>query len=254
PESIIRYAIRTRETVLLDDASSQNPFAADPYIVQRRARSIICMPLVNQGKLIGILYLENNLTPRVFTPGRITVLKVLASQAAISLENAEAARALKHSETRYQNLFQAMAVSFFELDYTSSRPILRALRDAGVHDFRAHFKENPHLIRGIMRTTYVVDVNDQTVALFGRGNKEELLTSVGAFWPEESLDDYVEAVLATIAGNDKFSTETRVRRLDGTIFDALFTLRYVSEDKTRGLAGVIDITERKRAEKALRES
>jgi PAS domain S-box-containing protein len=147
-----------------------------------------------------------------------------------------------------------MAVSFFELDYTSSRPILRALRDAGVHDFRAHFKENPHLIRGIMRTTYVVDVNDQTVALFGRGNKEELLTSVGAFWPEESLDDYVEAVLATIAGNDKFSTETRVRRLDGTIFDALFTLRYVSEDKTRGLAGVIDITERKRAEKALRES
>jgi PAS domain S-box-containing protein len=169
-------------------------------------------------------------------------------------ERKRAEGALKHSETRYQNLFQAMAVSFFELDYTSCRPILRALRDAGVQDFRGHFKQNPHLIHEIMRTTYVVDVNDQTVALFGRGNKEELLTSVEEFWPEESLDDYVEAVLATIAGNDKFSTETRVRRLDGTIFDALFTLRYVSEDKTRGLAGVIDITERKRAENALRKS
>ena len=254
PESLVRYAMRTRESVLLDDASSHNPFNADPYIVARRARSILCLPLINQGKLIGILYLENNLTPRVFTSARITMLKVLASQAAISLENTEVARALKQSETRYQNLFQAMAVSFFELDYTSSRKILRALRDTGVHDFREHFKENPHLIREIMRTTYVVDVNDQTVALFGRGNKEELLTSVEAFWPDESLDDYVESVLATIEGNDKFSTETRVRRLDGTIFDARFTLRYVTEDKNKGLAGVIDITERKRAEEALRES
>ena len=131
---------------------------------------------------------------------------------------------------------------------------MRGLRDAGVRDFRGHFKENPRLVREIMRVTRVIDVNDQTVALFGRGNKEELLTSVEAFWPEESLDNYVEAVLATLEGNDQFSTETRVRRLDGTIFDARFTLRYATEDKTKGLAGVIDITERKRAEEALRES
>src|SRR5262249_3144839 len=70
PEALVRYAMRTQETVILDDASSQNPFAADPYIVQRRARSILCLPLINQGKLIGILYVENNLTPRVFTPER----------------------------------------------------------------------------------------------------------------------------------------------------------------------------------------
>ena len=87
PESIVHYVVRTQESVMLDDASAQNPFSADPYIRQHHARSILCLPLINQAKLIGVLYLENNLTSHVFTPTRIAVLKLLASQAAISLEN-----------------------------------------------------------------------------------------------------------------------------------------------------------------------
>ena len=64
------------------------PFAADPYLRQRRARSVLCLPLITQAKLIGVLYLENTLSPRVFAPARSAVLKLLASQAAIALENA----------------------------------------------------------------------------------------------------------------------------------------------------------------------
>ena len=93
--------------MILDDAASQNPFSADPYIVQRRARSILCLPLINQTRLIGILYLENNLTPHVFTPGRVTVLKVLASQAAISLENARLYRDLEDREGKIRRLVDA---------------------------------------------------------------------------------------------------------------------------------------------------
>src|SRR4029077_13883356 len=85
PESLGHSVIRTRETVILEDASSQNPFSADPYIIQRRPRSILTLPLINHGKLISILHLENNLTPHAFTRDRLTVLKVLAFQAAISL-------------------------------------------------------------------------------------------------------------------------------------------------------------------------
>src|SRR5208337_4824851 len=87
PETVLHYVLRTRESVILDDAATQPSFAADPYIRQRQARSILCLPLVNQAKLIGVLYLENNLAPRAFAPARIAVLKLLASQAAISLEN-----------------------------------------------------------------------------------------------------------------------------------------------------------------------
>jgi PAS domain S-box-containing protein len=166
----------------------------------------------------------------------------------------ETERALRRSETRYQNLFQAMAVAFFEVDYSRSRPMLRALRDAGVRDFRQYFKENPGSVRQIMQATRVVDVNDRSVALFGRGSKAELLTSGATFWPEESLQDYVEALLTSLERNKAFSTETRIRKLDGTVFDAHFTAWYASEDKDKGLVGVIDITARKQASLALERS
>ena len=73
--------------VILDDALTQDLFASDPYIVANRARSVLCLPLLKQGQLLGVLYLENNLASHVFTPTRIEVLKLIASQAAISLDH-----------------------------------------------------------------------------------------------------------------------------------------------------------------------
>src|SRR5271157_2039139 len=88
PDSLLRYVIRTQESVILDDASAENLFSGDEYVLERRPRSALCLPLVKQTKLIGVLYLENSLAPRVFTPKRLAMLELLASQAAISLENA----------------------------------------------------------------------------------------------------------------------------------------------------------------------
>ena len=88
PESVVRYVMRTRHDVILNDATTENPYSGDPYILQSRVRSILCLPLINQAKLTGVLYLENNLATCVFTPDRTTVLKLLASRAANSLENA----------------------------------------------------------------------------------------------------------------------------------------------------------------------
>src|SRR5262249_1221753 len=107
PGSLIRYTLRTGETVLLDDASSQNPFSTDPYIGKCRARSILCLPMINQGRFVGILYFENNLAPQIFTPDRLTVLKVLATQGAISLENIGLYRALANREAKIRRLVDA---------------------------------------------------------------------------------------------------------------------------------------------------
>src|SRR6266849_6423357 len=113
PESIVHYVLRTRESVILDDAALNNPFSSDTYIRERHARSILCLPLINQAKLIGVLYLENNLTPDVFTPTRITVLKLLASQAAISLENTRLYVDLEEREAKIRRLVDANIMGIF---------------------------------------------------------------------------------------------------------------------------------------------
>lgn len=87
PESALRYVIRTQQGILLDNASADSVYSTDEYVVQTRCKSILCLPIVKQAKLVGALYLENNLTACAFTPDRVTVLQLLASQAAISLEN-----------------------------------------------------------------------------------------------------------------------------------------------------------------------
>src|SRR5262249_2431115 len=86
PQSVLQFVLRTQAPVILDDAAAEAPFSADEYVRQQQVRSVLCLPLINQGRIIGALYLENNLTPRVFVPARTAVLKLLASQAAISLE------------------------------------------------------------------------------------------------------------------------------------------------------------------------
>jgi PAS domain S-box-containing protein len=88
PQSALHYVIRTQEGVLLDDASADSVYSKDEYVREKHSKSILCLPIVKQAKLVGVLYLENNLTVGAFTPDRVTVLQLLASQAAISIENA----------------------------------------------------------------------------------------------------------------------------------------------------------------------
>jgi PAS domain S-box-containing protein len=88
PETIIRQVIEGQAPVILDDAAKPNPFSEDPYLDLRRPRSILCLPLVRQGVLGGLFYLETRLTPQAFTPERARLLELLAAQASISLENA----------------------------------------------------------------------------------------------------------------------------------------------------------------------
>lgn len=96
PETILTQVTRQGQCVILDDASVPNAFSHDEYVRQMAPRSVLCLPLRREGDLIGVLYFENNLASHVFTPARRTVLDLLSSQAAISLQNAELYAKLEH--------------------------------------------------------------------------------------------------------------------------------------------------------------
>ncbi|WP_437970173.1 AAA family ATPase [Sorangium sp. So ce260] len=86
--SVVQYVARTREPVILADATEDGRFAADPYMVGSRPRSVLCMSMTHRGRLTGVLYLENNAISNAFTTARIELLGLLLSQATIAVENA----------------------------------------------------------------------------------------------------------------------------------------------------------------------
>ncbi len=88
PVSLLQYVSRTRQALVINCAEAETTFAADPYIQLHKPKSVSCVPLLNRGQLIGILYLENNLTAGAFTRDRLEFLNILTAQAAISIENA----------------------------------------------------------------------------------------------------------------------------------------------------------------------
>ncbi|MGD1703186.1 trifunctional serine/threonine-protein kinase/ATP-binding protein/sensor histidine kinase [Dapis sp. BLCC M229] len=110
PVGLINYVRRTTETALLDAKAAQEQFAADSYLLHFHPQSLLCMPLLQRGKLIGILYLENRLTADAFTRERLEILDTLCAQAAISLQNArlyqQAQQALKDLQEAQLQLVQ----------------------------------------------------------------------------------------------------------------------------------------------------
>ncbi|MEH1960008.1 MAG: AAA family ATPase [Nostoc sp.] len=118
PESIIHYVIRTHESVILNDATREGNFINEPYIQQNQTKSLLCLPLLNQNKLVGVLYLENQLVTGAFTPERSQLLNLLSTQAAIAIKNAKLYSKLRTSESQMAQFLEAVPVGIGIVDAT----------------------------------------------------------------------------------------------------------------------------------------
>ncbi|MBE9180174.1 PAS domain S-box protein [Oculatella sp. LEGE 06141] len=116
PESIIQYVIRTLKPVTLNDATREGAFINELYIQQNQPQSVFCLPLLNQAKLVGVLYLENRLAAGVFTPERSQVLQLLSTQAAIAIENANLYSELQAKESKITQFLEAIPVGIAIVD------------------------------------------------------------------------------------------------------------------------------------------
>jgi PAS domain S-box-containing protein len=118
PESIVGYVAKTKEKVVLNDATCEGQFTNDPYIKNTQPKSILCAALMNQGQLSAIVYLENRLTAQAFTPERLEVLQLLSGQAAIAITNAKLYTEVKERESRLTQFIDAMPIGVSVHDTT----------------------------------------------------------------------------------------------------------------------------------------
>jgi PAS domain S-box-containing protein len=221
--AIINYVARTQETVVLNDASREGQFTNDPQIIQNKSKSILCVPFINQGKLTGIIYLENNLITGAFTANRLVVLKLLSSQAAISIQNAQLYSQLQTSESRLNQFLEAMPVGVAIMDrvgrpyYANQRA--KELLCKGVE---------PSLIRGEISEFY---------QLYIAGTDE--------FYPTERLS-IIRALRGEIATND----DVEIRQSNKIIpIETWGTPIFDEKDNiTYAIVAFQDISERKKAE------
>jgi PAS domain S-box-containing protein len=225
PNAALHYVIRTRKGLILGDASTSTLVSDDVYVRLRRSRSILCLPIVKQAKLTGVLYLENDLAPHVFTPDRIAVLELLASQAAISLDNAYLYADLQRSE--------------------------------------AFLAEGQRLSRTGSWSWYVatgkVAWSDEHYRIFGYDPRQTVAT-FNLFLQTVHPDDRLlvkRNLDAAIRDRTGFSFEFRLSRPDGTIAHVQGVGRPVLNESgavDQYLGSTMDISERKRAEDALRHA
>jgi predicted ATPase/signal transduction histidine kinase len=131
PESILRYVARTQERVVLDDAAADpGRFSSDPYLARARPRSVLCLPIRREGRVVALLYLDNDLAPGVFTAERLVALELLAAQAAISLENSLLLVKTQHA-VQLRDQFLSVASHELRTPITS----LRLTTESTLHSF-----------------------------------------------------------------------------------------------------------------------
>jgi PAS domain S-box-containing protein len=223
PESVVQYVLRTQEPVILDDAAVEPSFSADRYINQRQARSVLCLPLVTQAKLGGLLYLENNLAPRVFVQARAAVLKLLASQAAIALENASLYRDVEEREGKIRRLVDANIIGIFMWDLEGR----------------------------------ILEANDAFLHMIGYDRDDLLARRV--LWtdltPPEWHDREEQQMMPQLKKTGSLQPfEKEYFRKDGGRVPVLMDIAAFEGQVDRGVAFVVDLTERKRAEALAREA
>src|ERR1700730_1001032 len=222
PEALVRYVIRTQKSVIVDDVTKPNLFSEDEYLRDRQPRSVFCLPLVRRGTLGGLLYLENTLTSHVFTPDRTALLELLASQAAISLENTRLYGDLQEREAKVRRLVDSHIIGIFmwNLDgriIEANDAFLRML-EYGRDD----------LASGLVRWT------DLTPADWRDGDERALIEmkTTGTIQPFEK--EYF--------------------RKDGSRAPVLVGAAAFGEGRDHGVGFVVDLSERKQAEGEVRES
>ena len=222
PLTIINYVARTKKSIVLGDAAREGDFTRDEYIASNKPKSVLCSPLIQQGKLVGILYLENNLASGAFTADRVEVLQLLSSQAAIALNNALLYTQVRDNQEFLDTVIATMQDGFSVVD-----------------------------TQGIK-----LRVNDTFCQMLGFSQEELIgVKAPFSYWPPEELD-IIQNVFSGVLRGDMHPAELTFMRKNGERFPVLVSPSVLTNDRgepTYYFALVKDITKLKKAQEVLAE-
>ena len=214
------------KSVLLSDATREGTFINDPYIQKNKTKSLLCLPLLNQSKLVGVLYLENQLAAGAFTPERLQVLNLLSTQAAIAIENAKLYSKLRASESRMTQFLDAIPVGIGIIDATG----------------RPYYANQ----QGIQLMGKGIDPSvppDQTAEVY-----QFYVTGTDQIYPTETMP-----IIRALSGERTTVDDIEIRQNNATIpMEAWGTPVFDEQGNVAyAIAAFQDITERKQGERLL---
>jgi predicted ATPase/signal transduction histidine kinase len=234
PLSMLYTVMRTRQLTVLDNAMQPHVFAEDEYFRDRQVRSVLCLPLVKQGQVIGVLYLENNLAPGVFTSSRTSVLELLAGQAAISLDNARLYAELVEENARRREIEAALRTS------KSSLALGQRISQSGSFRWNARTGE--------------AQWSDELFAILGHKVSSVVpsLAELEHLIHPEDLQPFLAMLTEAVHHSSAFQHAFRLLMPDGAIRHLELLGEPDGDDMFVGVTS--DVTERKSTETALRNA
>jgi PAS domain S-box-containing protein len=219
PRSIIRFVERTQEALFLDNASESDFFSDDEYIRKQKTKSVMCMPIIHQNKLVAMLYAENNLAFGVFTPQRQETLSIITSQASVSLENSLLYNALKKAEEKWRTLIRTSKEGFIELN----------------------------------NEAYILDVNPEMCKILGMSRNQIIGRNLLSTVDQVNADIFKKELILRKEGK-RSTYEVTFTRPDSSQVHCLIKASPVFDGMSQigSFAMVTDITQRKSAEEEIR--
>ncbi|MEG4216803.1 AAA family ATPase [Microcoleus sp. Pol14C6] len=240
PISIVKYVGIIQQPLVVSDASQEIRYQSDTYIQNCQPKSILCAPILYQSKLIGIVYLENNLASGAFTRDRLELLQLLTTQAAIAIENARIYAREQHKSRQLAESLESLQQ--FQVELVQKE-----------HEYRSIFETVADGLSVIdLETGKVIAANPALCQIFGYAEQDFVQLNPPHYILPESLFAKFQQ---TVSRGEQFTCQSIIQRKDGTLCDIDVKANFFEYGgKPHALVINRDISDRKRAEIALQTS